>query len=110
MNEWGLSIATMLDASEVEVLKAARHLRQSHYRSATMQDFEGIGIDVLDVDMDEPRENYDYLHIAWDHNAHGLILNTREPSMELATAIANAFGPPKVNPYYEERRRSRASR
>ena len=108
-NEWGLSVASMPEASEDEILKAARQLRQSHYRVASVNDIHSLSGDILNLPRDE-LDSVDYLSVVWDHNAHALILSSREPTLELATSIAATFGPATVNPYYDERKRSRARR
>lgn len=107
--EWGLSVAAMPRATEENVLKAARHLRQSHYRVASVQAVHALNPDPLAVPA-EQAGSMQWLSLLWDHNAHGLLLANQEPTMELVTLIAGLFGPAKVNPYYEERSRSRASR
>lgn len=107
--EWGLSVAAFPNGTEASILKAARHMRQSHYRVAPAGAIREVGEDLLDVPFDA-MSSHDVLRVVWDHNAHGLILNSREPTMELAAAIAEAFGAPRTNPYYEERSRRRASR
>jgi hypothetical protein len=107
--EWGLSVAAASSLSEVEILRGARHLRQSHYRVASVEALHDLGDDALAVPFEQAHLQT-YVVVMWDHNTHGLILSSKEPTLELAAAIAAAFGPPKVNPYYEERSRSRASR
>ncbi len=107
--EWGLSVASMPGGDEAQILKAGRQLRQSHYRVASVRQVQDLLGDVLATTTDEWMKLV-HLSVVWDHNAHALLLASREPTLELATLIAGAFGPAKVNPYYEERRRTRASR
>lgn len=105
--EWGLSVAAMPSGSEADILKAARQIRQSHYRVTSVSVLDELSDRVIDeVDW----ASVIWVHAVWDHNAHGLILSHNEPTMDLAASLAAAFGPPKVNPYYEERSRSRARR
>lgn len=107
--EWGLSVATMPGATEDEILKAAKQLRQSHYRVASAGDLWEINGDPLKM-TDEQRSAAHFLYADWDHNAHGLLLTMKEPTLELAAQIADLFGPAKVNPFYDERKRSHAGR
>ena len=107
--EWGLSVASMPGHDEAAVLQAARQIRQSHYRVASVEaihDMYGRAWEVSSARW----QRLNHLSVVWDHNAHALILSSQEPTLDLAIALAGLFGPPKVNPYYDERRRSRASR
>lgn len=120
--EWGLSVASMPSGTEAAILKAAGQLRQSHYRVASVEALSELSdpwvYDTPFPDPDDAEAIAAYvrskpaqrLHVEWDHNAHALILASVEPTLELAGQIAELFGPPIPNPYYEERRRSRASR
>jgi hypothetical protein len=111
----------MPGGTEAAILKAARQLRQSHYRVATADAIVGLSEawdrrPLPDPDDTDAVAAYvrskpvQRLHVEWDHNAHALIVASVEPTLELAGRIAELFGPPIPNPYYEERRRSRASR
>lgn len=107
--EWGLSVDSMPGGTEAAILRAARQLRQSHYRVASVRALHDLSDDRLGGSIEEWMDR-DHLSVQWDHNAHALILSLRAPTLELATAIAATFGPPKVNPYYDERKRSHARR
>lgn len=104
--DWGLSVAASPGANEADLLRSARQIRQSHYRVALVAQIDDINTPwerLKDVGVDGAVA----LHAKWDHNAHGLIVSLNEPTLEIAVAIAAAFGPPKVNPYYMERSRNR---
>lgn len=107
--EWGLSVASMPGATEAEILKAARQIRQSHYRVASVNDLWTLNPETWSVPIAE-LAGLDYVSAVWDHNAHALIVSRREPTLERAEAIAALFGEPKPNPYYAERKRRHASR
>lgn len=107
--EWGLSVATMPGADEHAIAKAARQLRQSHYRVASIRDLHALAGELVGM-SDEQWDATNWLTVMWDHNAHGLIVARWEPTMELAAKIAAVFGAPCVNPYYEQRRRPHAGR
>lgn len=108
-HEWGLSVASMPGGNEEQILKAGRQLRQSHYRVASVGKIQCLLGDILAIPVDEWMKLV-HLSVVWDHNAHALLLASQEPTLELAALIAGSFGPAKVNPYYDERKRSRASR
>lgn len=105
--EWGLSVAAMPQASEKEILRNARQLRQSFYRVAQVGDIH----DLSEWDLESVEDmSLNDVSVSWDHNAHGLILSHMEPTMELAASICGLFGPPRANPFYEERKRRHAGR
>ena len=106
---WGLSVAASPGGSEAEILKAARHLRQSHYRVAVAAELHELSDDILTIEADRIREAV-LLSAVWDHNAHGLIVSAYEPTLEVASAISGVFGEPRVNPFHEERRQRHARR
>lgn len=108
-NEWGLSVAASPGADEQSLLKTARQIRQSHYRVAVVADLHELD-EPLPGLHDPSQRTAVSVHAKWDHNAHGLIVSLNEPTLEVATAIAGAFGEPKVNPFHEERSRSRVRR
>lgn len=91
--EYGLSVGCEPGRSESEILLAATHLKQTHYRVGEVAYFLDLGLVVV-----------------WDHARHGLILSLEEPTFALAEKIAAGFSEPKPNPYHEERSRRSASR
>lgn len=92
---WALSVAALPGAAESEILHRAGHLRQSHYRVASVGDLRRISGD-SDADLSDV-----VLSVVWEHGAHGLVVTMDPPPWEVATQIAAAFGPPKSNPRHQ---------
>lgn len=103
-DEWGLSVAATPGQGELGILESAGQIRQSHYRVAAVESMNDLSDDTRSVPY-EMMGALTRLQVTWDHNAHGLIVSRNEPTLELCSAIGAAFGPPKRNPYHEQRRR-----
>jgi hypothetical protein len=92
---WALPVAAIPGASEGEILHAASHMRQSHYRLTTVGELRRITQDFRVALGDL------IISIVWEPAARGLVVTMEPPPLEVATDIAAAFGAPKPNPYHE---------